>query len=282
MTKEIDLKSLQQVELKILEQFINICHKEQLQYYVLGGTMLGAVRHKGFIPWDDDIDVALPRKDYEKFLDVAQKYLSKNYFLQTYITDNGIPWNYAKIRDSNTTFIQKSLSKCNINHGVYIDVFVLDYYPTHKIESIFFDIYNRLLTFRIRSTTYSSNKKYTILENIVRKIISSVLKIIYPNTVSVLKKRDKLFKSIKKSSLLANHCGFWGKKEIVPIDWYGKGIDMQFENLIVKVPEYYDKWLTQVYGNYMQLPPKEKQITHHRTDVIDLENSYTKYVKRTK
>lgn len=282
MNKEVDIKKLKQIELKILEQFINICNKENLKYYVLGGTMLGAVRHKGFIPWDDDIDVGMPRDDYEKFLNVAQKYLPKEYFLQTHVTDMEYPLNFAKIRNSNTTFIETSLNKCNINHGVFIDIFPLDYYPTNNIKSIFFDIYNTILSFRISNVFNLENINYPFYKKIIRKTISSILKIIYPNIKSALQKREKLFKLVRESSLVINYCGAWGKKEMVPVEWYGKGIEMQFENLTIKVPTYYDKWLTQVYGNYMQLPPKEKQIAHHYTDVIDYENPYTKYIKRIK
>lgn len=273
-----NLKLFQKLELDILEQFVNICNKEKLQYYVIGGTLLGTIRHKGFIPWDDDIDVAMPRKDYERFLDVAQKYLYRQYFLQTYITDKEYPLIFAKIRNSDTTFILHSFNNLDINHGIFIDIFPLDYYPTNRFKSFIFDLYNTSLRLRVRFSL--NNKKLPFYKQIVRKILLIILKIIYPNFNLVLQKRNQLFKSVKESYLLANHCGTWGKKEIAPIEWFGKGIDMQFENLIVKVPTHYDKWLTQVYGNYMQLPPKEKQVSHHYTDIIDLENPYTKYIKR--
>ncbi len=277
-----NLENLHKIELDMLEQFINICNKENLQYYVLGGTMLGTVRHKGFIPWDDDIDVAMPRKDYEKFLNIAQKYLSKNLFLQTYITDKEAPWNYAKIRNSETTFIEKSIKHLNINHGCFIDVFPLDYCSTNKIKKSVFNFYNYILRLRIRFDKPNAN--LPIYKKIIRKIISITLKFIYPNITCAMQKRDSLFKSVKESSLLANYCGFWGEREIVPTNWYGKGIDMEFENLTVKVPNHYDKWLTQVYGDYMKLPPKEKQVSNHyaNINIIDLENSYTKYIKRSK
>jgi len=276
----IDIKQLQQVELKILEQFVNICNKENLQYYVVGGTLLGAVRHKGFIPWDDDIDVSMPREDYEKFLKVAQKHLPEPYFLQTHFTDKEYPANFAKIRNSNTTFIESSLSKCNINHGVYIDIFILDYYPINKIHFLSFSLKNTILKFRISAAFNLKNIHYPLHKKIIRKFFSNLLKILYPNIKSAIKNRDNLFKSIKKSSLITNHCGVWREREISPVEWFGKGTELQFENLTVKAPKEYDKYLTQIYGDYMKLPPKEKQVAHHYTDIIDLENPYTEYTKK--
>lgn len=280
MNKDINISKLKQIELAILEQFINICNKENLQYYVIGGTLLGAVRHKGFIPWDDDIDVGMPREDYKKFLKIAPKYLPKEYFLQTHITDKEYPANFAKIRNSNTTFIETSLNKCNINHGVYIDVFPLDYYPTNKIKSFLFDIYNKVLSFRISAVFNLENIHYPLYKKIIRKTISSLLKVIYPNIHSALKKRDNLFKSVKERNLITNHCGAWGKKEIAPIEWFGKGTELYFENLTVKAPKEYDKYLTHIYGDYMKFPPKEKQVSHHYTDIIDLEKPYTEYINK--
>ncbi|WP_413854061.1 LicD family protein [Candidatus Ruminimicrobium bovinum] len=276
----MNIKKLQQVELKILEQFINICNKENLQYYVLGGTLLGAVRHKGFIPWDDDIDVAMPRKDYEKFLNVAQKYLSQEYFLQTYISDKEYFLNFAKIRNSNTTFIQNCFSKCNMNHGIYIDIFILDYYPINKIKCLLLNLKNKIFLFRINEIYNLSKADYSLYKKFCVKSLAKILKIFYPNIYSVLIKRDILFKSIKKSNLITNYGGLYGKKEVSPIEWFGKGINLQFENLTVKAPIEYDKYLTQIYGNYMKLPPKEKQISNHPTDIIDLEKPYTEYIKK--
>ena len=117
---------LKAIELDILKAFIDVCKKNSLNYYLLGGSCLGAVRHHGIIPWDDDIDVGLLRADYNKFMEVGQKYLPEHYFLQNYRTDPEYYVNFAKIRDSRTTFIESSLKNLHINHGVYIDVFPLD------------------------------------------------------------------------------------------------------------------------------------------------------------
>lgn len=278
--KQIQLEQLKQIELDILKQFIEVCQKLNLTYFVLGGTMLGAVRHKGFIPWDDDIDVGMPRQDYEVFLQKAQALLPESYFLQTHKTDPEYPLNFAKIRNSNTTFIESSMANRNINHGVYIDVFPLDFYPDSKLQQSLFDIRLKLLHFRMRSEfVIPKEYKASVLKKAVQNGLMGLAKLIFPSAQKAIEKREKLMKSYTHTSFLANFCGAWGKREIVPASWYGEGKVCSFENLSVRIPVQAEKWLTQVYGNYRQLPPKEKQISHHYTDKIDLEHSYKNFMQ---
>ena len=266
------LKTLQTLELEMFKEFTNICAKLDLKYYLLGGTLLGAIRHQGFIPWDDDIDVAMPRSDYDVFIEEAQKHLSPHLFLQTFTSDPDYPANFAKIRNSNTTFIESSVAKCHINHGVYIDVFPLDFYPSSAGEKIF-KLKNSFLKLRI-NCALGINKGH-----LLRRLAKLVSILFIPSRTIALKKREALFKSVKDRTLLANHCGAWGKREIVPAEWYAEGCEVKFEGLTAVAPKEYDKWLTQVYGDYRQLPPKEKQIAHHYVDVLDLETPYTYYTE---
>lgn len=277
---KLEIEKLKQIELDIFRQFISVCQKLNLNYYAIGGTLLGSVRHKGFIPWDDDIDVAMLRKDYEIFLQKAQEFLPSPYFLQTHQTDPEYPLNFAKLRNSNTTFIESSVANRKINHGVYIDIFPLDFYPDSRFKQILFDIRWKLLHFRMRNEFIIPKEyKASATKKALQSVLMSIAKIIYPSTEKAIEKRDKLMKKYNNTSFLANFCGAWGKREIVPGQWYGKGKILSFENLSVQVPEQAEKWLTQVYGDYLKLPPKEKQISHHYTDNIDLEKSYKDYIK---
>lgn len=271
LTNDI-LVALKIVETDILREFVGVCNKLNLRYYLLGGTLLGAVRHQGFIPWDDDIDVGMPREDYEKFISLGQAYLPNNYFIQTFMTDPGYPANFAKIRNNNTTFVETSLGGCDINHGVYIDIFPLDYYPEERAFA--YEVEKLLLTLRI--STVFAKTKMKMKTRIVR-LISCVL---YPSHKKALIRRETMFKTVPKSGLIANNCGAWGKKEIVPADWYGEGVPVMFEGMQLMAPVEYDKWLTQVYGDYMQLPPVEKRVGHHFVDVIDLSKPYTEYMRK--
>lgn len=268
------LKKLKKIELDIMKEFIFTCQKFNLKYYIVGGTLLGAVRHHGFIPWDDDIDIAMPREDYEMFLTKATNELPSHYFVQTIETDLNYLQCFGKIRNSNTTFIESSASHLDINHGIFIDIFPLDYYPEEKSKQNRLEIMKKIYSYRV-SCCFNKN----IQRSLVDRAKSGLILLLYPNINKVLRKREKLYKSVPESHLWVNNGGAWGQKEIVPIEWFEEGIDVKFEGLTVKAPKEYDKLLTQVYGDYMKLPPIEKQCGHHYIDVIDFDNSYTKYTK---
>ena len=135
---------LQEKEFKILEKFIQVCEELKLDYFLVCGSALGAVKYGGFIPWDDDIDVALFRDDYNRFINEAPILLPPNLFLQNCHSEEKFPTIYSKLRDSETTFIEKSAKFLPINHGIYIDVFPLDGYPKGKIERSVFEIKKKL------------------------------------------------------------------------------------------------------------------------------------------
>ncbi len=250
MKNEAD--QIKAVELQLLSAFINCCNKLGLSYYVLGGTMLGAVRHKGFIPWDDDIDVGMPRADYECFLEKAQAILPEYYFVQSRKTEPELPNNFAKLRDSRTTFIESSLKDRRINHGVYIDVFPLDYYPEDPKEQRRLDMLIKILTLRIRPVfTLRKENRHSIMAEFGAAAAAKAIALKYRTVDDALDAREELFKSTPPSSRLTNFCGAYGKKEIVPSGWFGEGADGEFEGMKVRLPKEYEKYLTQLYGDYL-------------------------------
>ena len=119
------MNELQQKELDLLKEFVKFCELHNLTYFLIGGTLLGAIRHLGFIPWDDDIDVGMPRPDYDRFCELAEKHFVGDIFFQSYRSDKGYPYIFSKLRNSNTTFIEKIYRHVPMNHGVYIDIFPL-------------------------------------------------------------------------------------------------------------------------------------------------------------
>lgn len=271
------LEDLKQIELDILREFVEVCEQLDLRYYLLGGTLLGAVRHQGFIPWDDDIDVGMPREDYDIFVRKAQKMLPSHLFIQTIETDPGYVNCFAKIRNSDTTFIESSAVHMRINHGVFMDVFPLDYYPEDAQEQIKLDSRKKWLLRRIgvefKLSAYNTPKG---------RAKKRIIKMLYPSVSAAIKKREQLYRSTPHSGLMANHGGAWGKKEIIPTSWYGDGTTVTFEGMRLRAPAEYDKWLTQVYGDYMQLPPVEKRVGHHYVDVVDFGKSYKEYTEKAK
>lgn len=263
------LEKLKKIELDILEKFIKICSDFGLSYYLECGSCLGAVRHKGFIPWDDDIDVVMPRKDYKRLLEIAQKELQPPLFLQCSDTDSNWMQNYAKIRNSDTTFIESSIVNFDINHGVFIDIFPLDGFDNSKSFALKKQINNMIIGsyFNLNIGSW----KYRIFKFFVRQLHISYKK--------ARDRLDKLFSSVDydSSDMIISNCGFYGEKEIYPKAWLGKGCKARFEGLDVIIPECYDAYLTNYYSNYMEFPPEEDRIPHHFCDVIDLENSYLMY-----
>ena len=254
-------KRLQEIELNLLKEFLLICKKENLHYYLLGGTLLGAVRHKGFIPWDDDVDIGMPRKDYEKFISCAQKYLPEYCFLQTFRTDPQYPFPFAKIIDNRTIYKEFLLSKLQINHGVWIDIFPLDFCSTNY----------KWLTFLQRILFKRTSCKFVFKKNFIQRMLQVLSCVICPSWNKSIEWHDKLLQAQESdTTMMANFCGCWRTKEIVPSEWFGKGAELKFENLRVMGPKHYDKWLTQVYGDYMQLPPVEKRKACHNPCEIKL------------
>lgn len=270
------LRTIQALATDILAAFILICHRHELRYFAIGGTCLGAVRHKGFIPWDDDIDVGMPRRDYNKFVEIAQDELPAHYFLQNYKTEPEYLLNNSKIRDNNTTFIETTISHMNMHHGIYIDIYPLDGVPADKLTL-------RILEYKVKSLDFGIYGHY--IDDVRQlKLRSRVMRFIMKKMYTPFelhKKRDSMAAKYDydQCDMVCSYFSGLTARKIVPREYFGAGTNMQFENLQVVVPSQYDKYLTRAYGDYMTPPPKEKQITHHITSVIDVSKPYTEYIK---
>lgn len=268
-----NLSKLQEIDLKMLKIFLEISQKHNLSYFLLGGSCLGAVRHRGFIPWDDDIDIGMPRYDYEKFLKIAPEELPDGYFLQCSKTEPNYPMNFSKIRNSKTTFIEKTAQYIKMNHGAFIDIFPLDGYKKSK----WFNLKNRIYSLCTEKIFFQTQKQNKI-KTVTKKILSSYIK----DYRKARDKRDCLFKKHEydKCEFVSNFCGAWGEREIMPKEYFGNGTKSIFEGITVIIPEKYDLYLNKLYGNYMELPPVEKRKAHHFCKVIDLDKPYTEYINK--
>lgn len=246
------LRALQMRELDMLLEVDRICQKYQLRYYLIGGSALGAVRHGGFIPWDDDVDIAIPRHDYERFLGVCSKELSDTYYLQTYKGQPHFPFSYAKVNMHNTTFIEPAWQRLKMHHGVFIDVFPLDGVPERRVFRTAQDILFKLA----RRLPVGVSKHITFWRSLAMDwIISRV--------------------STDKADNWANRVG--GPREIMDRATFGTPRFMEFEGHQLPVPERCEKYLTNMYGNYMELPSPEQRHGHNPL-VVDLHRSYLEYL----
>lgn len=273
------MTDLQKVEFEILKAFVGVCEELGLRYYLVCGTALGAVKYQGFIPWDDDVDVALPRSDYEVFCEKAQALLPEYYFLQTYRTDPNYPNFYCKIRDSRTTYIEKSVRDIKMNHGVYIDVFPLDGYPEDHAAATSLERKKRLFKLQLgcaftpREGQKLTTKVFFMLERLLG---------FHKNTAKTAEKLDRLVSGwpLDTSKLWCNHGNWQGRLEYAPREQYGEGEWALFEGLKVRVPERYDEYLTQKYGDWRANLPLEQQVGHHYYSVMDVDKPYTEYVNQ--
>jgi len=271
------MTELQKCELSILENVISVCDELGLTYYLVCGSALGAIKYNGFIPWDDDVDIAMHRDEYCIFCEKAPKMLKSNLFLQNNDTEPLYPLIFSKVRDSNTTFIEKSLSKLNIHHGVYIDVFPLDNYPKklkaqRKIE--------RAKKWYLRFYRCCMDLELSKMGNILARIQKLLQIDKHPRLfIKMLEKQIIGHKDFSKV-IWCNHGNWQGVLEYAPKSQYGEGVMAVFEGLQVRVPECFDEYLTQKYGDWRSELPEEEKKGHHFAEKIDLCRPYTDYVEK--
>lgn len=273
------LNELQKTELDLLIPVVEICRKLDLTYYLVCGSVLGAAKYQGFIPWDDDMDVGLPRPDYERFLQAAPALLPEGYFLQNYRTDPAFPHVFSKLRDSNTTLIEHSLAHLDMNHGVCIDIFPLDGYPARKWEQKVFELRKKVYSWMQYCALGRGPDPKVEFRNRIFRLLGY-----HKRTAKTLAKMDRLYSryATEGSEVWCNHGNWQGKLEYAPRWHYGVGTELIFEGLAVQVPENYDAYLTQKYGDWRSDPPPEKQASHHSYKVCDVHRPYTDYQKREK
>ena len=254
MKKEITMKELRAIQLDILDKIHAFCTERGIRYSLGGGTLLGAVRHKGYIPWADDIDMMLPRPASDRFLkEFDGKYAELN--LQHYGNDNTCCIPFAKVYDNRTVLIEK-LQKS----GIYIDVFPIDGLPEESKIKDYLYIFNNQL-----HKIYFMTPFYIITGSLKDRIKYYVKKFIYPT-------RDKYimgFYNFLKSYSFENSvnagaiCGIYAEKELMPRETFESYITVEFEGRQYMAIKDYDAYLTKRYGDYMQLPSKERQVSHH-------------------
>lgn len=266
------LSPLQEKLIPMLSWFHQYCSDKKLTYYLLGGTMLGAARHNGFIPWDDDIDVGMPRKDYEIFLKETKGKCFGSYIVEGIDTDKkDFYYGYSKIYDVNTTLIENT--RYRIKRGIYIDVFPLDGVANSESEipSVFNPIFRKYQFLLARTCAIRDNRKwYKNLAIRCARIVPFI------DNKKLMKKIDGMCKTHDyfECNYVGNYYGNWGIREVVKREVMGTPVLYKFESLMVFGASDFDSYLTSLYGEWRKLPPKEKQVTHHDYLYCNLEKSY--------
>ena len=268
------MTELQSKLLEMLSWFNDFCRKNDLSYYAVGGTLLGAVRHKGFIPWDDDIDIAMPRKDFERLEKLLGDKIIDKYTLETYKSSRkDYCYPYNKLYDTTTTLIENY--RIPLKRGIFLDIFPLDGAGNTEKESInWCKRINAEYHFYL-SRMASINTKRDTYKNIAILISRLIPNWMVDNVKFRIKLNEKCRKiELENSTFAGNLLGNRGIKEVVPTRVIGRPTEYQFENIVIYGIEDYDAYLTHIYKDWRKLPPKEKQVSQHDFVCLDLNKSY--------
>lgn len=267
-------KALKAKLLEMMKWFHHFCEENGLIYYALGGTMLGAVRHGGFIPWDDDIDVGMPRSDYEKLQTLLKTQKNSRYILESPYSENkDFTYPICKLYDTSTTLIEKR--KKLIKRGVFIDIFPLDGLGNSKeeCEKNFAPVKHKYDLILLKVTALRKGRSF--IKNMMVLLFKLIPSFLFDDKKKI-KELDLLCQKYDFNSCKwgGNLLGAWRLKEVMPVEILGKPKKYRFEDIEIYGAEDYNAYLTYLYGDWRKLPPKEKQVTHHDFVFLDTEKSY--------
>ena len=261
--KEIDLKELKRLQCEVLKAVHDFCKEEGIKYSLACGTLLGAIRHNGYIPWDDDIDIYMERADYDRFVNSFPDNYMGHYKLVSFEKDKKWCRPYANVYDDRTIFMEHK-SSIERTIGVSIDVFPVDNVPDDEKEWMSFNKNRRLLIYIQTSKHVAFRfKNRSMGKNIVILLLKVAL---FPFSahflVKTVDKYIRRYNVIKTSRLFESACGMMQKSPFLKSD-FNESIPHVFENYSFNIMKGYDDYLTNGFGDYMQLPPVEKRISHH-------------------
>lgn len=262
--------------IEIAVEIDRVCRENNLRYFLMGGSLLGAIRHDGIIPWDDDIDIAMPREDYEKLRKISQTAFQSRFRFATHDLDKDYPYFYAKVFHQETTFVE--LEDPFYLGGVFVDVFPIDGLPSNRF---LMNLHYKRFYFWRKICKYTTLKKMVCdgsrfkqtMQNVAHRLINALI----TNTFAI-SQCDRVAKKylFDDCEYVANLCGAYGKKEITlktNMDTYKEHV---FEGYNLLIPEGYENILTKTYGDYMQLPPEEKRVSRHNHFYLNLDKRITR------
>lgn len=263
-----EINELQKIQLSMLKDFDAVCQRHRISYQLFSGTALGAVRHKGFIPWDDDIDVVMLREDYERFFDSASKELDSNkYYVQREFSEHW-PMFFSKLRLNGTTYIEKYHSHdARIHQGIYIDIFPCDNLSDSRLMQKLQYIASKIVIAKsLYARGYETNST-------VKKCFMQFCRILptEPFKRLCIRRND--------SSSLKVHTFFGGGKKfersIYLREWFEQSVKMRFEDSEFPVSAHYDEMLRVMYGDYMVMPTLEQRVCKRHAAIVDINKPYT-------
>jgi len=273
------LKKIWAVELDLLAEFDRVCRKHGIKYQVFAGTLLGTIRHKGFIPWDDDMDVAMSRDDFNKLCAVAKDEFHEPYFFQTAMTDRKYFFGFARLRNGLTTGVISGNESTDYNNGIYIDIFPLDGLPRSAFLS-WIQRHIQVLVVKCCTTYGRTKRKNNHFPDVVSRLLRPVIRLLpfewwYRLYVGVLTFWTK------HSEMLCLRTHFlFGERYKIKKEELADILELPFENLMVPVPRSYDTVLLRMYGDYKKFPPIELRGKWHEGQIhFEPDIPYKEYLK---
>lgn len=260
---ERKIEQIKALQLEILKEFDRVCHKYNLEYFGAFGTVIGAIRHKGFIPWDDDIDVYMEWKDYRKLENIASKELGDEFYFQSRKNnpENFVYWNRIGLK--NTTSIDKNLAHIHADWGICIDIFpLLPLGDTDEEIKQSMKDYRNINKYCLKYLMIKTPGE-TRTENIKRSFHRLI-----PDRLSVRLTEHYLEKLASKEFGTVKYCTSGTGGYILETEWFKRKLLVPFEDMEIPIMSGYDGYLKAIYGNYMELPPEDKRIGHINENII--------------
>lgn len=268
-----DLRRLQLTQLEILCEVQRVCERNNISFFLYGGTLLGAIRHQGFIPWDDDLDIGMLRDDYERFLDIAPREMNKKYLLQTWRNDPGYAWPFAKVQKVGTICQEIISANANKMSGIYIDIFPLDVFPSNahmqKSQGKKIELFRYLSLMKCGYKQWLSSGRFDL---------KKYLKYLPFRFLAMFYKKEQICKVYEDSATRFNKSGgeslfpqsirHYGTLS-VPRKDFEKTIMAPFEGKEFPIPIGYENYLVSAYGDWETLPPENERGNRHGVLKVD-------------
>ena len=266
-------KDVRRIQLNILKKLDEVCEHNELKYYLAFGTCLGALRHKGFIPWDDDIDVLMPYDDAKKLIQLQEQFGSR-YFIQSKETDPDYRSIAMRIRDCETTCIESDEVALNIKKGIYVDIYPYYECSSNKLLRKLDIVYAHLMKILVNNRPPVNHGK--IIAVVSKMVLNSYSE---KRRINTIKKIERHLCNVKGDEIL----DYYGQDISLlnaityPKEWFGEPQKLEFEGLYFNGATQPEKYMKKRYGDYMKMPPISEQVVHHTYVAIDPYKSYIEY-----